>query len=277
MERRRIAWLLIPSLLLLGLFFLWPLAGMFLSTVYQPKAGFSVAGGYARFFTDPFYLMIFWRTVGFGLLVTSITVVFGYPVAFLLSRLEGRLKSVLMVLVVFPLLTNSVVRTFSWMVVLGKFGFVNQALQWLHLTSEPVKILYTPAAVLIGLVHLFLPLLVLSLTSAMENLHPSVLEAAESLGAGPLTTFFRVLLPLTLPGLAVGAALVFTGATTAYVTPQMLGGSRVMMLSTLLYQKAMVSFDWPTATTIAAVSTAVTFLVIGALSALGRRLGASEA
>ncbi|HHW15115.1 MAG TPA: ABC transporter permease, partial [Firmicutes bacterium] len=140
MYRRRITWLLVPALLLLGFFFLWPLAGMFLSTVYQAETGLAPVAGYGRFFADPFNRLVFWRTLKLGLLVTGLAVVAGYPVAFLLSRLEGRLKSVLMALVVFPLLTNAVVRTFSWMVVLGKHGFVNEALQWLHLTDGPVKL-----------------------------------------------------------------------------------------------------------------------------------------
>lgn len=267
-------WLLFPALLLIFLFFLWPLAGMFITTIYDARAGFSALHGYQRFFTDPFFLEVFLRTVIIGLLVTGICMLLAYPVSMLLARLSGAKKSLLMALVVFPLLTNSVVRTFSWMVVLGKFGFVNKTLMWLGLIDNPVKLLYTPIAVVVGLVHLFLPLLVLSLTSAMENINPSALEAAESLGAGPVHKFFRVLLPLTIPGLAVGAALVFTGSTTAYVTPQMLGGSRVLMMSTLMYQKAMISFDWGTATTIAAISTAVTFLVIGVLYAAARRLGA---
>lgn len=273
---RRLGWLLTPALLLLSVFFIWPLAGMFISTVYNQRVGFAALSGYQRFFSDPFYLGVFTRTVAMGLLVTGICVLFAYPVSMLLSRMSGGKKSLLMALVVFPLLTNSVVRTFSWMVVLGKFGVVNRALMWLGIIHEPAKILYTPTAVVIGLIHLFLPLLVLSLTSAMENINPSTLEAAESLGAGPVRRFVRVLLPLTLPGLAVGTALVFTGSTTAYVTPQMLGGSRVLMMSTLMYQKAMVSFDWDVATTIAAISTAVTFLVIGVLSLAARRLGAQS-
>lgn len=252
--------------------FLWPLMSILATTVYAPGKGLFL-DQYARFFSDEFYRSIFWRTVRLGLVVTVVCILLGYPISFYLSRLKERRKAILLALVVFPLLTNSVVRTYSWMVVLGRNGFVNSLLLWLRIVNDPIPILYTPFAVTVGLIHLFLPLMILSLTSAMENVDTSLIEAAQSLGASEMRAFARVVVPLTLPGLVVGSVLVFTGSTTAYVTPHMLGGSRVMTLATLLYQKAMVVFDWTMATTVAAISVFITLVVIWAFNAISRRAG----
>lgn len=269
---RRYWFLAVPVTAFLVLTFLWPLVSILVTTVYSPGKGFFL-DRYVKFFSDEFYRSIFWRTVELGLIVTLACILMGYPISFHLSHLKERRKAVLLALVVFPLLTNSVVRTYSWMVVLGRNGFVNSLLQRLEIVSNPIPILYTPFAVAIGLIHLFLPLMILSLTSAMENMDPSLIEAAKSLGASEMRAFVKVVVPLTLPGLVVGSVLVFTGSTTAYVTPHMLGGSRVMTLATLLYQKAMVVFDWATATTVAAVSVLVTFAVIWSFNAISRRMG----
>lgn len=261
-------WLLLPISAFLLLTFFLPV-GITLGYTLVSNGSFSLQT-YIDFFTDSFYWQVTLRTLRVGLIVTVLAVVMGYPVAFFLYSLKGKWKNLLLALVIFPLWTNSVVRTYSWMVVLGKYGFVNGVLQALGVVSEPLKILYTPASVIIGLVHLFLPLMVLSLTSAMENIHPSILEAAQSLGAGELRAFWTTVVPLTLPGLVMGVATVFTGAITAYVTPQMLGGSGVLMLSTLLYQKAMVTFDWDVASAIAMVSAVLTLLVTFGLGAVAR-------
>ncbi len=269
---RRYWFLVVPVTVFLLVTFLRPLVSILATTVYAPDKGLFL-DRYVRFFSNGFYRSVFWRTVRLGLVVTAVCVLMGYPISFYLSRLKGRRKSILLALVVFPLLTNSVVRTYSWMVVLGRNGFINSLLQRLSIINEPIPILYTPFAVAVGLVHLFLPLMILSLTSAMENIDTSLIEAAQSLGASDMRAFARVVVPLTLPGLVVGSVLVFTGSTTAYVTPHMLGGSRVMTLATLLYQKAMVMFDWTTATTIAAISVFITLVVIWVFNAISRRAG----
>lgn len=266
-------WLLLPISVFLILTFFFPV-GVTLGYTFLSERELSLQP-YLDFFGDSFYRQITGRTLWIGLVVTVFAILMGYPVAFFLYNLDGKRKNLLLALVVFPLWTNSVVRTYSWMVTLGRHGFVNSALQTLGIIDEPLKLLYTPISVIIGLVHLFLPLMVLSLTSAMENIHPSILEAARSLGASELRTFWTAVVPLTMPGLVMGVATVFTGAITAYVTPQMLGGSGVMMLSTLLYQKAMVTFDWDVSRVIAAVSTALTLLVTFGLGAVARKRGAT--
>lgn len=265
--------MLVPITAFLLAAFVWPLASVLMTTVYSPGRGFFL-DQYVKFFSDEFYLSVFWRTVWLGLIVTIACILMGYPISFYLSRMKERRKAILLALIVFPLLTNSVVRSYSWMVAFGRNGFINSLLRWLGVIAEPIPILYTPFAVAVGLVHLFLPLMILSLTSAMENIDPALIEAAESLGASETRAFTRVVVPLTLPGLVIGSVLVFTGSTTAYVTPHMLGGSRVMTLATLLYQKAMVVFDWTMATTVAVISVLLTFAVITAFNAVSRKVGA---
>lgn len=272
MRVRSYLWLLLPISTFLVVTFFWPVGLIFWNTIFTRDQGFTLSA-YWEFIRDPLFRQVFWRTLQLGVMVTTLAVIMAYPVAFVLYRLGGRWRSFLLALVVFPLLTNPVVRSYSWMVVLGKFGFINSLLTGLGIVNDPLQMLYTPRAVVLGLVHLFLPLMVLSLVSAMENIHQAVLEAAESLGASPLRAFWTTVVPLTLPGLVMGVALVFTGSITAYVTPHMLGGSRVLMLSTLLYQQAMVVFDWNAATVIAAISTLLTLAVVLVMGAIARRKG----
>ena len=166
-----------------------------------------------------------------------------------------------MSLAILPLMTNAVARTYAWLVILGRFGTVNNLMKALGLTDRPVKLLYTEGSVIIGLSQLFMPLMILSLVSAMENIRPDVVQAARSLGASNLKTFFKVIVPLSKEGLLVGGTLVFTGSITAFVTPWLMGGTRVMTLSTLLRQKAIVSLDWNTATVVAVVMFVTTIIV----------------
>jgi putative spermidine/putrescine transport system permease protein len=142
----------------------------------------------------------------------------------------------------------------------------------LGITNEPFAMLYTQGAVIVGMVYLFVPLMILTLVGVLENIPEDVLQASSSLGASPVATFWQVLMPLAVPGLIVGAVLVFTGSFTAYATPQLLGGERQTVLATLLQQRAMVSFDWVGASTIAAIMTVITITVVLVMTRIARRL-----
>lgn len=204
-----------------------------------------------------------------GFSVTFVALLIGYPAAMaVVSVKNDSLRSLLMTLLVFPLMTNPVARTFSWHAVLGREGLINNLLLTLKFTDSPVRLLYTRGAVFIGLLQLFLPLMVISLTSALENLPKDVPLAARSLGASAFNLFTRIYLPLTSEGIVTGCTLVFTGCITAYVTPAVLGGSRVLMLSTLLYQKASITLDWTMATVIAVIM----FLSTVAVNTLSRAI-----
>ncbi|MCK5197447.1 MAG: ABC transporter permease, partial [Spirochaetales bacterium] len=167
--------------------------------------------------------------------------------------------------VILPLMTSPVARTFAWIVILGRFGLINQTLAAVKITSEPLRLMYTEGAIVAGLLQLFMPIMVLTLVSALENIPEEVEEAALSLGSGKTGTFFRVLVPLSFDGLIMGVTLVFTGCITAYVTPAILGGSNVLTLSTLMRQEALVLMNWEGATVIAVVMIATTLVLYNSL------------
>jgi putative spermidine/putrescine transport system permease protein len=273
--RRLAPWLLLaPAILVIALFLLAPVIGTLAST-FGTRQG--VFAPYIRFLSSGFSQTVLWRTLEVALITTAISILIGFPTAYVIARSRSAWRSVLIVAAVFPLLTSTVVRSFAWMVILGRNGLINKALLALGITAEPVSLLYTETAVVIGLVYLFTPLMILSLVGVLENIEPDLLQASNSLGAGPRATFLQVILPLATPGLIVGAVLVFTGSFTAYTTPQLLGGQRQTVLATLLYQRAMVSFDWVGASTIAAIMVVITVTVVLGFSRLARRANPAAA
>ena len=154
---------------------------------------------------------------------------------------------------------SPVARTYAWIVILGRTGFVNETIVWLGLSDTPIRFLFTETAVFIGLLQLFLPLMILSLISALENMPKDAVPAARVLGANWLQVFVKVILPLTKEGLVIGGTLVFTGSLTAYITPAILGGSKVLMLETLLYQRVTVANDFASASIIAMILMVMSF------------------
>lgn len=252
-QRRTLFLLLAPGLVFITIFFLAPLLFiLFESFNAEDGAGLSLAG-YVDFFTSRTTMRIYWRTLRIGFIVTLIATVLGYPASYLLSRMPVGRRTFLVSLVILPLMTNPVARTYAWLIILGRFGLVSKTMMWLGITEEPTRFLFTETAIIVGLTQLFLPLMVLSLVSALENIPDEVVEAARSLGAGGFTTFLRVIVPLSADGLVLGGTLVFTGAITAYVTPAILGGPRLLVLATLLQQRSLVAMDWTGATVVAVV------------------------
>ncbi|WP_324716840.1 ABC transporter permease [Carboxydochorda subterranea] len=251
-------WLVAPALTFLGLFFLIPLALVLGGSFYEPGTGLTWAA-YGKVVGDPVAQRAFWRTLRVAGVVTLLAVLLCYPAAYAASRVTSPARRTLLVsLVILPLMTSPVARTYAWLVVMGRYGLINESLRALQLASRPVPILYTETAVVVGLLQLFSPLMMLALMSAFENVPREVVLAARSLGASEWQLFRRVLVPLTAEGLVVGGTLVFTGSVTAYVTPAVLGGPRQLLLSTLLYQKASVTLDWQAATVIAVIMLATT-------------------
>jgi len=177
----------------------------------------------------------------------------------------------MLLLTIFPLLTSPVVRSFSWMVIIGKNGVVNKLLMGMGLIEKPLDILYTPTAIIIGLVHLFLPLIIVTLVGVMENIETDLLKAAESLGASRLAVFSKVIIPLSVPGLVIGSILVFVGSFTAYTTPALLGGKQ-RVISTFLYQNAITLNEWQVASIVATIMIAVTVLIISIMNGLAKKL-----
>lgn len=266
--------LLLPALVLFFFVFVLPQASM-LGDSFQPDPQSQAKGftleNYARFFSDPFYLGILWRTLLLGLLVTVITLVLGYPLAYWLARLETRWKSVLLTLTIFPLLTSAVVRSFGWMVLLYRSGPVDRVLRGLGLVQQPTGLMYTFTGVVISLAEVLMPFMVLTLYSVIQSVDPNVEEAAMNLGAGPFVTLARVTIPLTLGGILAGSLLVFSLAISSFVTPSLVGGARVHLMATLIQEQAITLVNWQFAATVAAILLVVVLTLALAYSRLLER------
>ncbi|WP_136636238.1 ABC transporter permease [Pseudooceanicola onchidii] len=270
MTPRLRAWALsAPALFLVALFLGLPVLSTLATTFGDPKGPFAQ---YAAFFDSRFRMTVLWRTMEVAVITTTISVIVGFMTAWVVAKSPARIKSLLIIAAVFPLLTGVVVRSFAWLIILGKNGILNDTLLWLGLISEPLSMLYTQFSVTIAMVYLFVPLMILTLVGVLEAIPQDLTEAAASLGATPAAAFRQVVLPMAVPGLIVGSVLVFTGSFTSYATPQLLGGERQMMMGTFLYQRAMVTFDWVGASTIAAVMVVVTLTTVLVMSKLARRL-----
>ena len=229
-----------------------------LPVVILLSEGFKVAGewsfaGYIEFFQKPLNQKVFFRTLKLGFLVALTSAIIGYAAAYCVVNLEPQHRGKIFGLIVLPLMISPVARTYAWIVILGRTGIVNQAITGLGLSETPVRFLFTETAVFLGLLQLFMPLMIISLISAMENMPKDAIAAARVLGANWWQVFTRVILPLTKEGLVIGGTLVFTGSLTAYITPAILGGSKVLMLETLLYQRVNVANDYVSAGIIATI------------------------
>ncbi|MEM0934382.1 MAG: ABC transporter permease [Pseudomonadota bacterium] len=270
MKERTLGWLLVgPATAGVALFLGWPVLDTVSTTFTQPGGLFET---YQAFFDSRFRRAVLWRTTQIALITTVFSVLIGFVTAYVVSRAPGRIKSILIIAAVFPLLTGVVVRSFAWLVILGRNGILNDFLVWTGLLSEPLTLLYTKGAVIVAMVYLFVPLMVLTCVGVLENISDDLLQASASLGATPAATFWQVVFPLAVPGIIVGAVLVFTGAFTSYATPQLLGGEQQMMMGTFLHQRAMVTFDWVGASTIAAIMVVVTIAIVIAMGRVAKRL-----
>jgi len=200
---------------------------------------------YLAIFRDAFFRNVLLRTIFVAAVSTGATLVLALPVAYFIARAPARWKSLLIILVVFPLLVGNLVRAAGWMAVMGNRGFVNQLLIGVGLIDEPLEILYTPTAVVIGIIAVVLPFMTLSLQSVLEQIDPSLEEAAGSLGARPFTAFRRIVLPLAMPGVIAGTVLVFILCMNAYATPVLLGGPRFHMMAPQVYEQITGQSNWP--------------------------------
>jgi putative spermidine/putrescine transport system permease protein len=250
-----IGFLILPYLSLLELsFFRYSSAKLYIAEF--------TSANYVAVLTDSFYLLLMLRTIGLGLLVTAITLVLGYPLALMIVRSPPRMKTMLIAIALSPLLINLVVRTYAWLVLLGDTGVINNWLKAIGLISSPLPINGNWVSVTIGLVHITLPLMVLSLVAVLENIDRKLAEAAESLGATDLRVMRKIVFPLSLPGIGSGSLLVFCFTISAFVTPALLGGNRVSTVSTMIYQKFTFSANWPVGATLVFILLVMNIAVI---------------
>ena len=279
MRHRSGWWLLVPALLLLLAAFVLPV-GMMVPMSFRPYVplvgitdGFTVRY-YTRLLTDSYYLEIIGRTLALGFTVTLSTLVIGYPVAFFLARTRSRWRNWLTILVVFPLMLNLVVRTFGWIALLAQNGLVNQALHALGIVESPVKLLFNFAGLLIAMTHIFLPFMVLVLIGAIQNIPRDVEDAARVLGASWGSTFCRITLPLSAPGILSGSILVFVLSISALVTPRLLGGPTYQVMSTLIFDEFLQRLNWPAGSAQALLLTIMVLTLVYLSGRLARRTGA---
>jgi spermidine/putrescine transport system permease protein len=194
---------------------------------------------------DPLYASIFLRSARIALTASVSAIFIAYPAAYAISRAPARRQPILLFFAILPFWSNYLIRTYAWIVLLNREGLVNNLLKSLGYTGEPLSLLYTERAVLIGLVHNYLPFVILSIYSTLSRLNPELIEASRDLGADPLRSFWRVTLPLSLPGVAAGGIFVFILAIGNFVTPALLGGGRFQMIGNLVYDQFLSANDWP--------------------------------
>ncbi len=268
--KRSSAWMMLaPGLVILLVCLAMPLLKVLIPTFFTGDYPFY---SYLQFFRDGYYLKIFFRTVRIAIITTLICMIGGIPTAYFISRCSKKWRGLLLAASIFPMMTNSVIRSFAWINILGSNGIINKLLMATGALQKPIKLLYTDFAIIIGSVYLFLPLMIVTVTGVMENIDDDMMEAAWSLGANRISAFMKVIFPMSLPGIIVGGILVFTGTLTAYTTPQLLGGNSNMVLSTLIYQRAMSVGDWNGASVVALIMILVTLAVIKGFNALAARL-----
>lgn len=239
--------LLLPALLLLTLFLVSVVR--MIAMAFVDDDGFTLAL-YREFIARPDYIWIYVRTIAVSLVVTFLSIVVGYPIAFGIWRHKGN-RNVLMILVILPWLVSIVVRTYGWIVILGPRGLVNELLKWVGVIESPIRLMFNTTGVVIGLVHVLVPFMIISILTVLLHLDRSLDEASKSLGARPWHGFLRVTLPLSVPGIISGSILVFLMSTGAIVTPILLGGVQDRMVGTQIYQEAIQTFNFPKASMLA--------------------------
>lgn len=262
----RFPWLILPPAAALLLFFVIPLAvvlAVSLATrgTYGGVQWTVTLSNYASIL-DPLYLRIFMRSLLMAMLTTVLCLMLGFPLAYYIARAPKRWQGVWLLLIIIPFWTNFLVRTYAWMFILRTEGLLNTVLIGLGIIDHPLNLLFTDGAVLLGLVYGYLPFMVLPLYAALERLDPAMIEAAWDLYASHARIFTRIILPLAKPGVVAGCILVFIPALGAYVTPDLLGGAKSMMIGNLIQHQYLVVRDWPFGSALSFVLMAVVLAAV---------------
>lgn len=273
-RRERLALLAVsaPAIVLVVVMIVLPVGWLFGLSFLADDGSLSLVH-YRRMLEQPSYGRIFLETFKVSLLTTAICILLGYPLAYALSQLPKRLASVLLIAVLLPFWTSILVRTYAWLVLLQRQGLVNTWGMRLGLWDEPLALVHNLTGTLIGMVHIMLPFLVLPLLGAMRAIDADYLKAAANLGASPTRAFWRVFFPLSLPGLFAGALIVFIICLGFYVTPALLGGGKVIMVSNQIASDIDLFFNWGAASSLGVVLLALTLLFLYVASRLTRLEG----
>lgn len=283
--------LLAPVTLFLGVFFLLPLCIIAVFSFLTPGLYGGVEWSfyhwnYGRIFGwadgimevfEPVYLRILWRSLSFAALTVLVTLVLCYPVAFWVSRLPERSRLFFLFLITLPFFSSLIVRLYAWLLILKPTGFLNSALMGLGLISQPLEILYTPTAVVLGMVYVMVPFMFLPLYAAVDNLDRAQVEASMDLGANRAQTFLKVVLPQTLPGIVGGAVIVFIPSVGNFIVPDILGGAKGLMIGNLVEQQFLSSRNWPFGSALSMVIMSLVLTVLLVAVTRARKTGAGHA
>ena len=252
--------LVLPAVGFLVVFFLAPLVLMSIRSVTDPVgAGLS---NYERFFTQEAYLHVLTNTFWIAFVSTVTCLVIGYPFAYLMTVVPGRVAGLLLIAVLLPFWSSLLVRTFAWQVILRDTGIINTFLIHLGLISEPMTLIRTTGGVILGMSHILLPFMVLPIYAVMRRIDPEYGRAAANLGAPPVSAFLRIFLPLSLPGVVAGSLLVFVLALGFYITPALLGGLRDQMISQVIVQQVQQRLDWGFGTAMSVLLMVITLVIL---------------
>lgn len=250
----------LPAVLVVVLFLLLPV-GYLLSLSFVAKSGEFTTAVYRGIASDDFYLIVIARTAAYSLTTLALCTIAGFLLAVFIWRADARLKNVLILVALSPLLVSIVARTYGWVVILGDRGVINGVLRMLG-AEEPIRMMYSHGAVIVGLVHILLPFMVVSVLAALERINPAVVEAAQTLGANRLQALTRVVFPLALPGVAAGGTIILGLSMSAYVTPALMGGSDAKMLTSYVYQQFVITHNWQLGAALAAILFVASMLLI---------------
>jgi putative spermidine/putrescine transport system permease protein len=258
--------LMLPAFVVLGLFFVAPYLNLLYMSfmTHTPGAAYitqPTLENYGETLGDSFVWKVVWETIQLGIITTAVTLILSYPLAYHMARASSRFKGLLMILLLAPLLVGIVIRTYGWIIILADNGLINQLATELNI--GPFKLMYNKTGVMIGLIHIYMPFMVLSILGSLQTIDPDLERAARSLGAGTWRTWRRVTWPLSLPGVTSGAVLVFVLTVSAYVTPSLLGGYRVLTVPLLVVQTVQELFNWPLGSALAIVFFVITIAIVG--------------
>jgi putative spermidine/putrescine transport system permease protein len=267
------ALLVVPACLLVLALLIGPMILMFRISLAEFSATklmtetFSL-DNYARAATDPYYQQVILLTLGVALLCTVLTLIIAYPAAYWVGRLQSSWKSLVIIATLFPLLVGNVVRSAGWMALFERDGLINVTLRGISLISQPLELMYTPKAVVFGIIAVVLPYMILTIAAVIESIPRDLEDAAASLGASGLKTFWRVILPLSMPGVAAGSILVFVLCMNTYATAVLLGGPRFKMMAPAIFDQYVRGNNWPMGATLAFMLLAVTmsFTIFGSVA-----------
>lgn len=221
---------------------------------------------------DPLYLGVIFTSIGTAAIVTLLALLLGYPTALVIARLPAKWRTVALVAVLLPFWTNFLIRTYALILLFNNAGWINQGLQWLGITQEPIQMLYTQPAVVVGLLYMYLPLMILPLYSSLASQDPQLSEAATNLGSNPFRVFRTVTMPLSIPGALTGCIFVFVPAMSNFVIPELLGGGKAILVGNLVRDQFLKARDWPFGAALALVLAILLILLLVAQQRASRRL-----